>query len=306
MKNIPIASLISSLEKKLLPRFKDEILCNQYSWWLLQAITGKNDIALISNGHIELGINEENQLNDAIDKLINQNMPLQYLLGSTPFAGLDILIKPPVLIPRPETEEWTITLIEQLKPIHNEPLWILDLCTGSGCIALALADAFPKAKVYGTDISDGALSLAQENARHNHIPNVEFIRSNLFDQIPAHFTFDLIVGNPPYIASWQWDTLDNSVKLWEDKNALIAQDDGLALIKKIIKDAPSFIKSNKALQSKKIPQLTLEIDSTQGIVVTNYMKEHYYNHICIQQDLAGKDRVVSGRIDDMALTTIKK
>ena len=174
-------------------------------------------------------------------------------MGSTPFAGLEILTQPPVLIPRPETEEWTVNLIEQLQGLPDKKLQILDLCTGSGCIALALADALPQAKIFGTDISDSALALANHNKIHNHIPNVEFLRSDLFAQIPQKFTFDLIVGNPPYIDEQEWNNLDPSVTQSEDKHALLAADHGLALIKKIIAAAPIILNRIMTAQTKKYP-----------------------------------------------------
>lgn len=303
MKNkVNIGHLIISIEKKLHDHFKDKTLCTQYAWWLVQAITDKTEIELISANDIKWDTQEEQQLDQALDALINKNMPLQYLLGSTPFAGLEILVRAPILIPRPETEEWICNLIDQLHPFKQEPLWILDLCTGSGCIALALADALPKARVYATDINDAALELARENARHNHIPNVTFLRSDLFNEISSTFKFDIIVSNPPYIDERSWNTLEPSVRNWEDKNALIAPDHGLALIKRIIDQAPAYIKPHEALKNAQIPQLSLEIDSTQGIAVSTYMKEHAYNQIEIVKDLEGKDRIATGRVDYVAPT----
>lgn len=299
---INIGQLIAQTEQKLIPKFKDATMCTQYSWWLIEAITKKKEIALISEQDIKWTDADQKQLDEYLDALINKNMPLQYLLGSTPFGDLDILCKSPILIPRPETEEWCMNLIEQLKPARDQQLWILDLCTGSGCIALALAKAFAKACVYGTDINDIALMLAKENAAHNHISNATFLRSDLFANITKEFTFDLIVGNPPYIPAKDWPTLDKSVSQWEDKNALIAEDDGLALIKKIIATAPAYIKKNDALAKAHIPQLMLEIDYTQGKLVAEYMKQRGYNQIKIHKDLEGKDRVASGRVDNVAIT----
>ena len=309
MKKIQIPTLIALIQKQLLPKFDDATMCTQYAWWLVESITHKQEIDLISQNDIKWDEQDQKKLDDALDKLINKDMPLSYLLGSTPFCGLDILTRPPVLIPRPETEEWTANLIQLLKSVRvdgalrqaqdklrewpvrqsfsegwktsplgsfgasieangggdsNEPWWILDLCTGSGCIALALADALPKAKVYGTDIAEHALALAKENARHNHITNVEFLYSDCFDSIPKEFKFDLIVGNPPYIDQKEWPTLDKSVTQWEDKQALIAPDHGLAIIKRIIDAAPSYIKPNELMKKNAIPQLILEMDSNQG------------------------------------------
>lgn len=299
---INIGHLIAQIEQKLLPKFKDKTLRNQYGWWLIEAITGKKEITLITEQEIKWPDADQKKLDEYLDTLINKDMPLQYLLGSTPFADLDILCKPPVLIPRPETEEWCINLIEQLKPVRDQKLWILDLCTGSGCIALALAKALPKATIYGSDSADAALDLAQENGAHNHIANATFLRSDLFAQIPQEFKFDLIVGNPPYIPPQDWPTLEKSVSQWEDKHALIAEDHGLALLKKIIDAAPEYIKPNDALKKLKIPQLMLEIDYTQGATVAEYMKQHDYTSIKISKDLEGKDRVASGRIDNVAIT----
>ena len=302
MNILSISTLIENVKQKLQTKFHDEILCTQYAWWLIEAITGKKEITLITTQEIKWSDDDQKELDEYLDNLINKDMPLQYLLGSTPFAELDILCRPPVLIPRPETEEWCMNLIEQLKPLRDQQLWILDLCTGSGCIALALADPLPKAKVYGTDSADSALALAQENAAHNHIPNATFLKSDLFGQIPKEFKFDLIVGNPPYIPQKDWATLDKSVSQWEDKNALIAEDDGLALIKKIIESAPAYLKKNETRATLHIPQLMLEIDHTQGKAVAEYMKQHGYTHIKIHKDLEGKDRVASGRVDNVAIT----
>ena len=299
---IPFTVLLNDIKQQLLPFITPETACLQYALWLIEAITGKKEVTLISAQEINWSEENQQKLDEYLDALINQNMPLQYLLGSTPFADLDILCKPPILIPRPETEEWCINLIEQLKAVRNQPLWILDLCTGSGCIALALAKALPKAKVYGTDINDEALALARQNAAHNHITNATFLYSNLFCTIPQEFKFDLIVGNPPYIPQKDWATLDKSVTQWEDKKALITDDEGMALIKKIIDAAPQFIRADSAVITSNIPQLMLEIDYTQGTVVAEYMKQHGYYQVMIHKDLEGKDRVASGSIKNVAIT----
>lgn len=339
-------SLISLIKNKLATKFDDPILCEQYAGWLLQWITQRSELDLIATQKVEWTDAHQKKLDDALDKLINQDMPLAYLLGSIPFAGLDILIHPPILIPRSETEDWVCNVIDLIKTVRvdgalqqaqdklhewpvrrsssegwetsplgsfgasikangerdsNQPLTILDLCTGSGCIALAFADAFPHAKVYGTDINEEALELARKNAKHNHISNVTFLHSNLFDAIPKDMQFDLIVANPPYIPDQQWSELELSVKNWEDKNALVAPDNGMALIKKIIEQAPAYLKSNPPLESFPI-QLAIEIDATQGSILSTYLKNHGYTHVGIIKDLEGKDRVVIGRFDHVAAT----
>lgn len=298
-----VNTIISLIKNKLAAKFDDPILCHQYAWWLLQAITQQSELELITTQEIEWTNTQQAQLDDALDKIINQNMPLAYLLGSMPFAGLDILVQPPVLIPRAETEEWVCDLLDQMQNLRNGKLTILDLCTGSGCIALAFADAFPKAHVLATDISEEALKLARQNAKHNQISNVTFLHSNLFDAIAETNKFDLILANPPYIPESQWSTLEPSVKNWEDKNALIASDAGMALIKKIIDQAPKYLKDNELLEKNNIPQLAIEIDATQGTTLSTYLKNRGYTHISIIKDLEGKDRLACGRIVDVASPT---
>lgn len=295
-------ALVSEIKKKLLPIYPDPQLRQQYAWWTVQAITGRTQTDLISNHELELTEEQENKLFHWLDALINAHMPIQYLIGSVPFNGLEILVKEPVLIPRPETEEWTLNLIEQLKQLENKNLHILDLCTGTGCIALALAKALPEASVLATDISEQALELAEKNAQHNKIENVTFMLSDLFEDILIEHRFDLIVCNPPYIAPEEWNTLDRSVTAWEDKRALVAADDGLALIKKIITTAPAYLKENSEIAHKQLPQLMLEIGHAQADTVVALMRKAGYTHVTAHQDLEHKNRVVSGRVDHVATT----
>ena len=157
----------------------------------------------------------------------------------------------------------------QLQQLDSKQITILDVCTGSGCIAIALAKAFPQATVYATDIADQAIACSQENIVHNKTSNVKLIKSDLFKSIPPQLKFDLIVGNPPYIAADEWTTLEPSVTLWEDKRALVAPDGGLGIIAQIINQAPSLLKPNSDLEEHNIPQLVLEIDFTRGTELKN-------------------------------------
>ena len=142
--------------------------------------------------------------------------------------------------------------------------------------------------------------MAQENSVHNKIKNVTFIQSDLFNNISTQQAFDIIVANPPYIAQSERKNLDKSVLNWEDENALFAADNGLAIIKKIIDAAPSHLKQNKEMYSLHIPQLILEIGHQQADLVKNYMFAAGYNDVRVYKDLENKDRVVAGRIDNVA------
>ena len=290
-----IEVLHRSIEEKLSEKYQDPTLCNQYAWWILESITGQKKEQLLARNIDDLSDEQLKQLDQWLEKLINESMPLQYLIGSVPFLNLEILVEPPVLIPRPETEEMCVELIEQLKPLLNQKINILDIGTGSGCIALALAKAFPDAQVWATDISDEALDLAEKNREHNNIKNVSFLNSNVFNNIPTGLTFDLIVSNPPYVAPEEWKKLDDTVTHWEDRNALVAQNKGLAIIERIAKKAPSFLKKNKEMDRLEIPQIILEIGYTQGHAVSRLLENAGFGDITIKKALESKDRIISHR-----------
>ncbi|KAL4074261.1 S-adenosyl-L-methionine-dependent methyltransferase [Scleroderma yunnanense] len=160
--------------------------------------------------------------------------PLQYILGTTPFGPLNLLSRPPTLIPRPETEDWTLRLANIISPTSTQPLSVLDLCTGSGCIPLLLCHLWPpgSARAFGVDISEDAIKLATDNAARCHIAAAHTDCVNIFtpllgdlrnpdlhESLPA--PFDLVTSNPPYIPKQQYDQLSPSVKDYEDPRALL-------------------------------------------------------------------------------------
>jgi release factor glutamine methyltransferase len=298
----------------------EQATAEQYAWWLLEALTKQSRAVLIAQQKITLDKHQAEILSEWLDDIVIQHKPLAYVLGNTPFRELNIFVQAPTLIPRPETEEWVSALIEQYKPLAYEPLRILDLCTGTGCIALSLAHAFPQSSVVGVDISDHALALAHKNAQHNMITNVTFIHSDLFSGLPPSTRFDLIVANPPYIAHEEQAALPLSVKQWEDPQALFADDKGLALITAIIEQAPHWLSSNPIIEKHNLPNLAIEIGHTQGAAVVElFNKQNSITHSkrneiqptsatqnseqqgeainveCLR-DYAGKDRVVRGSI----------
>jgi release factor glutamine methyltransferase len=166
--------------------------------------------------------------------------PLQYILGTQPFGPLNLRVRPPTLIPRPETEEWTLRVAELLRPTRPKKTRILDLCTGTGCIPLLLCTSWAPQPVtaLGVDISADALALARENAEDCRADfagglkesTIDFLQADVLsdsfaDALRAHPAcgpgFDLITSNPPYIPLGEWRDLDASVKEWEDPRALI-------------------------------------------------------------------------------------
>jgi len=302
-KIIDVIVSIRQISKQLQSVYSDPTLCQQYAWWILEAIIKKNKAQLIAQEAIIFSPEQQKTINQWVDKLVDEKIPIQYLIGSVPFNGVEVLVESPVLIPRPETEEWCLKLINQLILLENKQITILDLCAGSGCIALALAKKLPQATIYASDLSQQAIVLIKRNIVHNKILNITVLHSDLFVSIPLGMQFDLIVSNPPYISLHEWKQLDELVTIWEDSSALIANHDGLAIIEKIITQAPQFIKPNSEIRQKNIAQIIIEIGHQQGQAVIQLMKQAGYNNILIHKDLEQKDRMVSGRIDDVATTT---
>lgn len=262
-------------------------------YWLLEKSTQKSNAFLITHPEYTLSKKEQEDLAEAINKIVNKQYPLQYILGSVPFGPLEITVKKPTLIPRPETEQWVYQLIEDLTPFKNQPLTILDMCTGSGCIALSLAHALPQAHIYAVDNSKQALDLASSNANKLSINTIHVVNSNLFEALEKQIQFDFIVSNPPYVTESEYDSLEPSVKNWEDKNALVAQNNGLKLIEKIIQKSPAFLKAESPIINK-IPRLIMEIGYKQGQTVKELFKQSGFDHVVIKKDFADKDRIVCG------------
>ena len=229
-------------------------LSTQEAWWLLEHVTGKKKETLITQG--SLSEQEQLSLQSLILKMKDEHMPLAYILGFVPFLDLKIHVKPPILIPRQETEQWIQELIEALKNEPAQNFSILDIGTGSGCIALALAKQFPLAHITAIDINRSALELARHNSKTNGISNITFIQSDLFASIHSGSRFDLIVSNPPYIDPSMIHSLSKEVKDWEDHAALFADNQGMAIIDKILQQADDFLKPCLNMPF----QLVLEID----------------------------------------------
>lgn len=164
--------------------------------------------------------------------------PLQHILGSVEFAGLSLKVDRRALIPRPETE----LLIELISAAFTQPpARVLDLGTGSGAIALALAKQWPEIDVLAVDWSEEALGLARENAAEAQLDRVNFVQSSWFDRVEPQ-AFELIVSNPPYLTEGEWESAQPEVKDFDPKAALVAADEGLSDLLQIIKSAPEYLR----------------------------------------------------------------
>lgn len=201
--------------------------------FLLAAALGAGRAHLLAFSGADVSAQQEELFNSYLSqKLIGQ--PLQYILKTQPFCGYNFEVNPSVLIPRPETEELVAGAVLRAKT----PLKILDMCTGSGCIACVLALEFTQAAVTAADVSAAALNTAAQNARNLNVKNITFINSDLFANIDGKF--DIIVTNPPYIPTEDLKGLQAEVRC-EPALALDGGPDGLTLIKRIINAAPAHL-----------------------------------------------------------------
>jgi release factor glutamine methyltransferase len=210
-----------------------------------------------------------------------------YILGRKEFRGLDFTVTPDVLVPRPDTE----TLVEAALAAGNgQTLTALDLCTGSGAVAIALKHESPSMEVYAADISPGALTIARENARRilGAGESIHFLEADLFTPLDGSrfpLPFSLITANPPYIASGEIAALAREVR-GEPLLALDGGEDGLCLIRRIISKAPAFLLPGGSL--------LMEADPRQMALITLILKKKGYRDIRTYQDLSGQDRVIQG------------
>lgn len=207
---------------------------------LFSEVLKRGRLSLYLNKDYRLTKQEGGRLSCALKKRA-QGIPLQYILGHTEFMGLPFKLSPEVLIPRPETEVLVETALRIVKGLAGKGaggLKILDLGTGSGCIAVSLAKFLPEAKIYASDISAGALEVARQNAALNKA-DIEFIESDLFSNCKLRARqYELIITNPPYIAGGEIDKLEPEIQ-YEPRLALDGGGDGLAYFRRIIKEASS-------------------------------------------------------------------
>lgn len=273
--------------QKLVPAYREQQIATQVAWWLLEKATQKNRAHIILEQEISQTINQK--VEHWISQIVDDYMPVQYILGSVPFLDLEIAVRAPILIPRPETEEWCAHLIARLKASEAAYFNLLDLCSGTGCIALSIAYAFPQATITALDIDPYACELVTLNKEKNNITNCNAIESNLFDKLSHGKKYSIITANPPYVTHDEWHALEPRVKNWESPRALVARDDGLEVIEKIITGAPDYLST----PLNGIPQVWIETGALQTEKVTAMLKKNGYKQVTAHKDLYGKNRVIT-------------
>ncbi len=253
---------------------------------LLQYILNQTREEFIINSFEEVSKNyEENYLKE-LGKIIN-GMPLQYIMHKQEFMGLNFYVDENVLIPQPDTE---ILVEEAIKLIHSfeklDKVQVLDLCTGSGAIAVSILKYVPNVKVFASDISKKTLEVANKNVINNKVKNVELLESDMFENL-KNYKFDFIVSNPPYIESNTIKNLSKEVQN-EPEIALDGGQDGLKFYRIILKEAYKYLNKNG--------YLLLEIGYDQGEKILKLCKEYSCNLNLITKkpikDFGGNNRVI--------------
>ncbi len=262
-----------------LPRLSAELL--------LSDVLGLKRIELYTNFDKPVTQQQLDRLHGLV-KRAGRHEPIAYLLGKTEFYSLKFKVSPDCMIPRPETELLVDRAVEFLRSRNGEQS-VCDLCTGSGCIAIAIAKNFADAGIIATDISKAALNIAAENLTvHNLEGRVQLLCGDLFEPIMQHLDagkFDLIVCNPPYVSAAEFEKLGKNVKDYEPKLALFAGDDGLDIYRRIIEKVEAFLKPGAALM--------LEIGYAQGPAVKEMLEQaNCFSKIAIEKDFNSNDRVV--------------
>jgi len=250
---------------------------------LLAFALNVNQTFLIAHSEYELSIEEEKRFRDFVSRRARRE-PFQYIVGKQEFCGLDFAVTKDVLIPRPETAMLVETAIE----ILEDDARFCEVGIGSGCISVSILHVVKTATAIGLDISERALDVARENSEtHRVAERLELKISNIFENLPAE-KFDLIVSNPPYIPAGDVETLQAEVRDYEPLDALTDGGDGLSIVKKIIADAPEFLKPDGFL--------LMEIGFNQANQVKEMFDENLWRVVEILPDLQRIPRTVRAQI----------
>lgn len=267
-------------EKKIdSPRLSAELL--------LSFVLGLKRIELYTQFDRKVDQDKLNQLHGLV-KRAGENEPISYITKRTEFYGLELIITLDCMIPRPETELLVERAIEFLRN-NNDSQLICDLCTGSGCIAVAIAKNCPNVRIIATDISASALRIAAKNIDKFKLnESIKLLCGDLFDPIIPQLDtakFDLIVCNPPYISTADFNSLDKNIKDYEPQLALLAGPDGLDIYRRIAEKIDSFLKENAAV--------ILEVGYQQGQAVKKLLEANSgFSEIIIEKDCHDNDRIV--------------
>ncbi|MDR1878328.1 MAG: peptide chain release factor N(5)-glutamine methyltransferase [Bacteroidales bacterium] len=256
------------------------------TFWLIEHFTSfsRLDASLHPQETVSEAVLEE--LYRAVDQL-REHKPIQYVLGKTVFCDLTFDLNPSVLIPRPETEELVRWVVQE----NPQAKYIVDLCSGSGCIAVCLAKYIPNSVVYAVDISSSAMSVLDRNARNNktivHAVTDDVLNPNLADEVNQQF--DVIVCNPPYVRQSEKAAMHPRVLNYEPPQALFVEDNDPLLFYRAV-----FAFGRKRLSAN--GKLYVEINEAFGTEIVSLFRQYGYHSICLRKDIHEKDRMACAAI----------
>jgi release factor glutamine methyltransferase len=252
---------------------------------LLMFVLSVNRAHLYAHPEREL-TSEEQVRYDEVVRHRSTGMPSQYITGHQEFWGLDFVVSPAVLIPRPETEHLVETVLELARGTPASR--IVDVGTGSGCIALALASELKMAEVYGIDLSADALEVARANAARLQLDGrVRFVQSNVLDAVASLHDFDFVVSNPPYVGKNEADKVQRSVFEFEPRMAVFSGESGLDVIRPLITQAHDALKPEG--------WLAMEIGYSMRDMVLELVSPTMWDEVTVVADLQGIPRVIAAR-----------
>lgn len=273
----------------------DEMEATSFFYLILEHLCQLKRIDLALNPDFEISENDKVRWQNILTELKTQK-PIQYILGETEFYGLKFLVNENVLIPRPETEELVELILKSTKEEgQSTNLKVIDIGTGSGCIAISLAKNLPNAKVFAIDVSEKAILTAQENAKLNGV-EVNFIQQNILEideliKLPTSSFqrptfFDIIVSNPPYVRMLEKEEIKTNVLEYEPHLALFVEDnDALIFYRKIAQLAKKSLTENG--------KLYFEINQYLGKETVILLEKMDFKNIELLQDIYGNDRMIS-------------
>ncbi len=266
----------------------DKVEAESFFYIILENKNNLKRIDLALNHDLEFSEFETNIWNTILEQL-KLEIPIQYILGTTSFFGLEFEVNPTVLIPRPETEElvdWIIS--KNLKVEEPKNLKILDIGTGSGCISISLAKNIPNSIVFALDVSEGALEMARKNALKNQV-NVTFIQKNILETTDLEQQFDIIVSNPPYVRNLEKHEIHKNVLENEPHLALFVDDnDALIFYRKIAELAKINLSENG--------KLYFEINQYLGKETVKLLLDLGFKNTKLKKDIYGNDRMIVTQI----------
>lgn len=279
-----LKSYKSTFLQELSPLY-DEKEIESFFYIVLESFHNKKRIDLALNPEMEMDavqlLRWESVLSD-----LKKEKPIQYILGETEFYGLPFLVNENTLIPRPETEELVEWILESTKyEEQSTKLNVLDIGTGSGCIAISLAKNLPNAQVSAIDVSEKALATAHKNAEINKV-DVNFILKNILETEALDEKYDIIVSNPPYVRNLEKQEIKPNVLEYEPHLALFVEDnDALLFYRKIAELAKKNLSENG--------KLYFEINQYLGKETVELLEEMGFKNIVLKKDIYGNDRMIS-------------